>query len=85
MLKVWTSGEFRRRGQYVNKIIHVLENINYATPFSDWDEGDHTIQEFRGRFRATCREMAATFSVNFLSSLAMLVPLWYTGQASYFH
>ena len=78
--KILTSADFRDRGNYVNKTIHVLENLNYATPFCDWDEGDHTIQEFRGRFTATCREMATTFSVNFLTSLAMLVPLWYTGQ-----
>ena len=82
--KILTSAEFRERGNYVNKTIHVLENLNYATPFCDWDEGDHTTQEFRSRFKETCREMAATFSVNFLSTLTMLVPLWYTGQASYF-
>ena len=85
VMKILTSAEFRRKGHYVNKFIHVSLNLNYAIPFCDWDEGDHTIQEFRGRFRATCREMATTFSVNFLSSLAMLVPLWDTGQASYFH
>ena len=81
--KILTSAEFRERGNYVNKTIHVLENLNYATPFCEWDEGEHTIQEFKGRFRATCSEMAATFIVNFLSSLAMMVPLWYTGQVKH--
>ena len=57
--KMLTSAEFKKRGHYVNKLIHVLENLNYATPFSDWDEGDQTIQEFRERFRATCKEMMA--------------------------
>ena len=78
--KILTSAEFRERSNYVNKTIHVLENLNYATPFCDWDEGDHSIQEFRARFRATCREMAATFCVNIHCTLLMLVPLWYTGQ-----
>ena len=80
IMKILTSPEFRSKGHYVNKFIHLLLNVNYATPFCDWDEGDHTIQEFRARFRAVCREMAATFCVNFLCTLLMLVPLWYTGQ-----
>ena len=79
IIKAWTSAEFKRRGNYVNKFIHVLENINYATPFSDWDEGDFSIQEFRARFRATCREMAATFCVNITFTILMLAPLWHTG------
>ena len=78
--KIVTSPEFRRKGHYVNKIIHVLENLNYAIPFCDWDEGDHTIQEFKARFRATCKEMTATLCVNIISTLVMLVPLWYTGK-----
>ena len=69
----------RKNEHYINKIIHVLENLNFASPFCDWDEGEHSIQEFRTRFRAIHREMAATFCVNFLCTLAMLVPLWSTG------
>ena len=80
--KMLTSAEFKKRGHYVNKLIHVLENLNYATPFSDWDDGDHTIQEFRERFRATCKEMTATFCINIICTLVMLVPLWYTGPLS---
>ena len=78
-VKVLTSPEFRNRGLYVNKIIHVIENLNYATPFCDWDEGDYTIQEFRARFRATCKEMTAALCINIICTLMMLVPLWYTG------
>ena len=80
IMKILTSPEFRRKGHHVNKFIHVLLNLNYTTPFSDWDEGIYTIQEFSMRFRATCREMIATFFINILCTLIMLVPLWYTGQ-----
>ena len=47
LVKFLTSSEFRRRGNYTNKLVHILENVNYATPFSDWDEGDHSIEEYR--------------------------------------
>jgi len=76
--KIKTSPEFRKKGHYVNKFIHVILNINFATPFYDWDEGNHTSQEFKARFRGTCSEMAATFCVNILSTLLMLVPIFYT-------
>ena len=78
--KILTSPEFRKRGHYLNKFIHVVLNLNYASPFCDWDEGDCTIQEFRARFRSTCKEMTVTFCINILFTLMMLVPLWHTGQ-----
>ena len=81
LVKTLTSADFRR-GKYVNKFIHLLENMNYATPFSDWDEveGDYTIPEFKARFTATCWEMVASLGINILCTAAMLVPLWHTGE-----
>ena len=70
----------RKKEHYINKIIHVLENLNFASPFCDWDEGEHSTQEFRARFRATHREMAATFCVNILVTGVMTIPLCYTGE-----
>ena len=83
LAKIMTSVEFRMTGDLVNKLIHVLENLNYATPFYDWDEGCYTVQEFRARLKATIREMAATLCINILCTMAMLTPLWYTGKISF--
>ena len=80
LAKVFTSEEFRRPEQFVNKFLHVLENLNLATPYSDWDEGYHSVEMFRKRFGATCREMIATFCVNIVSTGMCMVPLWYTGE-----
>ena len=80
VVKILTSPEFRGRGHYTNKMIHALESTNFATPYADWDEGDHTIQEFRDRFSATCKEMIATFSVNIIVTGIMMIPLWHTGD-----
>ena len=81
LVKIITSEEFRKGGLYVSKVIHVIENLNYGTPFVDWDEvkGEHSIDQFRQRFSATCKEMVATFSVNIMCTYAMLVSLWHTG------
>ena len=83
-VKILTSSEFRERRNFVNKIIHGMENHNYATPYSDWDEGVYSIKEFRARFRATCKEMAAIFCLNIIFTEMMMVPLWYTGLSIFF-
>ena len=80
LIKLCTSRDFRRRGNYTNKLLHLIENTNIATPFSDWDDGDHSIQEYTMRFRSTITEMVATFSLNTIITLIMMVPLWFTGN-----
>ena len=60
--------------------IHVLENLNFASPFRDWDDGDYTIQEFKERAREVRKEMIWTQAINFLATITMLVPLWFTGS-----
>ena len=79
IVKIMTSAEFRRGGHYINKFLHVLQNVNYAFPYSDWDEGDHSVHEFRARFSATVKEMLATFTINIITTVIMMMPLWYTG------
>ena len=54
-------------------------SFSLATPYQDWDEGVHTVPEYKRRFRRTNIEMACAFSLNIVVSLVMLVPLWYTG------
>ena len=80
LVKVLTSQKFRGKGDIVNKIIHLIENIQNASPYEDWDRGVHSIEEFRRRFRATNIEMAATFCVNILVTGVMTIPLCYTGE-----
>ena len=80
VVKIVASREFRRSSNKTNKLVHILENVNYATPFSDWDEGDHTIPEYELRYWRTVKEMLATFTVNIITTGMMLIPLWYTGH-----
>ena len=79
IVKIIASPEFRKRGNFTNKLVHILENVNYATPFSDWDEGDHSIPEYTARYWRTVKEMFATFTINILVTGLMMIPLWYTG------
>ena len=80
IVKIIASPDFRKGGHLTNKLVHILENVNYATPFSDWDEGDHSIPEFKTRYWSIVKEMFATFTVNILVTAVMMIPMWYTGR-----
>ena len=73
------STDFSKEVHKTNKILHTLENLNFASPFRDWDDGDYSIQQFRERASAVRKEMVCTQIINFLASMVMMVPLWYTG------
>ena len=79
VVKTFTSEEFRK-GDPIKKMIHLIENANFSHPYKDWDAGQHTVAEYRLRYRATCREMAATLATNTVFSLVMMGPVWYTGS-----
>ena len=81
-VKVWISKDFRKECHWTNKGIHVLENLNFASPFRDWNDGDYTIQEFKERASSVRKEMIVTQAINFLATITMLVPLWFTGSRS---
>ena len=80
LVKMVTSAEFRARDNLMKKSLHVIQNLSLATPYKDWDEGVHTVPEYKWRFRRTNIEMACTITLNIVVSLVMLVPLWYTGK-----
>ena len=80
IVKAVTSAEFRAEKKLINKFVHLIHNLHYATPFEDWDSGIHSVSEYRARYRNTCREMTWTFITNMVFSFIMMVPLWYAGE-----
>ena len=80
VVKICFSMKFREEEHKTNMILHTLENINFASPFRDWDDGDCSIQQFRERASAVHKEMVWTQAINFLASMLMMMPLWYTGR-----
>ena len=83
--KLATSREFRTRKNLIGKLIHVIQNLSLATPYQDWDEGVHSMPEYKRRFRRTNIEMSCCLVLNIVVSLLMTVPLWYTGGSIDFH
>ena len=79
-IKEYTSIDFKKEKHRTNKIIHVLENINYSSPFMDWDHGDFSLEELKKRFQELKREMISTFVINVTLTIIMMVPLWFCGM-----
>ena len=77
-----TSEEFRNGGSYFDKFTHVVLNLNFAFPYKDWDQGKHSTEVYKERFRRTKIEMLASLLTNFVISLVMLTPLLITGNVS---
>ena len=80
LVKIFTSNVFSRKENFLNKFLHLQLSLNMAYPFEDWDNGRFSISEYRDRQKLTNIEMACSLTVNIIFSLAMMVPLWYTGK-----
>ena len=63
-----------------SKLKHVLEGINSAEPYSDWDAGEGGPADHRSRWWATFRETAAMIGLHFLFNLVLLIPVFVTGE-----
>ncbi len=82
LVKRCLSADFQEEVHTTNKILHTLENLNFASPFRDWDDGDYSVQQFRQRAGAVRSEMIWTQTINFIATILMMLPLWYTGEHS---
>ena len=83
LVKIFTSEQFSKRGDFLNKFLHLLLSLNLASPFEDWDQGKFSAEEYKKRHIQTNIEMAWSLSINNLFSLINLVPLFYTGTNNF--
>ena len=64
----------------LEKLLHVMENLNIPYPVEDFDVLNGTEKEHRERFEKVNTEVLVTMMVNMLIHLIMLAPLWSTGK-----
>jgi len=79
IVKSFTVNKFWMRNHY-NKFVHILKNMNIATPWQDWDHGKCSVEQHKIKHRRVNMEMAATMGVNMIISLLMICPLLYSGK-----
>ena len=83
VVKILTSTKFYMRGDLLDKFLHLVQSLNLAFPFEDWDQGKFSVQEYRKRHRQTNIEMSWSMFVNIVFSVILMIPLLYTGIKSY--
>ena len=82
VVKLITSAEFRQEsGSRFQKAVHVITCSNIPGPYRDWDHEDVPVEEYQRRNARTKREMLCLLLTNTVFSLALLGPLWYTGNS----
>merc|ERR1719341_1638144 len=77
LLETKLSQEFKE-ARWTTKMRHLLESVNRADSFSDWDMGQGSPSEFRRRWWNVMAETIAMIGVQLGTNLALLVPLWVT-------
>ena len=78
IVKTFTVNDFWRRSHF-NKFVHILENMNIATPWQDWDHDKCSVEQHKMKHRRVNIEMMVIMVVNFLICLLMICPLFFTG------
>ena len=79
VVKSFTIEHFWLKGHY-NKFVHILTNMNIATPWRDWDQDKCSVEQHKVKHRKVNIEMAVMMMLNFFISLLMILPLFYTGK-----
>lgn len=80
LVKIRTAHGFYNRKDIFGKMVHLFENLNYASPYQDWDVGSGTQEEFKERYSLVKWEMMWTFMTNFFFSIILIMPMIYTGS-----
>ena len=79
IVKILTSEEFGARENYFDKFLNLIQSLSISKPYRDWDNGIHSVKEYRRRYTNTVTEMKASFLVNAIFSCLMMCPFLYTG------
>ena len=78
IVKSFTADHFWMKNHY-NKFVHILKNMNIATPWQDWDHDKCSVEQHKIKHRRINVEMAVTMLVNMIISLFMISPLLLLG------
>ena len=70
----------------LNQFIHILENVNIPIPYKDWDylreqQKPLSKEDFKKKFKSVMKEMVALYLTNFLFTIPLLIPLWFTSKS----
>ena len=78
--KYLLSIDFRKHFNWLDKIIHSLENTNIPYNAREWDDGKGDAEEHRNRMVENWFEVGVVIIINFVFNGVLLIPLCYLGK-----
>ena len=72
LVKMFTGHEFYNRSNIFQKINHIFENLNYASPYIDWDVAPSTRKGFKDRYRYCQARVQVKSQSQVLAQISML-------------
>ena len=82
VVKYKLAGEKFKEASKSQKLQHAMETLNMPDLYMDWDQEDGSPKEHRERYGAVKKEMLAMVGVHFLFNLALLCPIFVTGNCN---
>ena len=79
LLETKLSQEFKE-AKWTSKLQHLLESVNRGDSFADWDISQGRPSEYQRRWWNVMVETIVMIGVQFVSNLALLIPLWVTSK-----
>ena len=83
LLETKLSQEFKE-AKWTSKLQHLLESANRGDSFADWDVSHGRPSEYRRRWSNTMAETIVMIGVQFVTNMALLIPLWITSRNLFF-
>ena len=82
--KCMLSQAFRNGFNFLEKIIHSLENTNIPYNSKEWDDAEGDAQEHRTRMRSNWHEVLVVIIINFVFNILHTSSLFYLGKTLFF-
>ena len=74
------SSTFKLDFNFLDKVIHSLENTNIPFNAKEWDDGKGNAEEHQRRMQSNWMEGFAVIAINFVFNTSLLIPLSFLGN-----
>ena len=82
IIKKYFSKQFNEKFNFLDKIIHCIENTNIPYNAQEWDDGKGNALEHIKRMKANLVEVMVVILIKFIFNSMLLLPICYLGKQS---
>lgn len=78
--KYHLSTFFKEKFNFIEKVIHCIENTNIPYNAQEWDDAKGNAKEHRVRMLANLKEVRVVIAIKMIMNTILLIPLAYLGK-----